>query len=360
MAFLEGVLVQVVDAKGVKVTLSKGWNEVSGLAWSPRGDEVWFSASEVGSNLAIHAVDLRGKVRLVARGAGSLELRDLARSGRALVLHSYPRWGLAVRPPGEIEERDLAWFDRSEFQDLGADGRTILFSERGEGGGPGGSVYVRATDGSPAVRLGEGLGWELSADGKWVTSTLRGQVVLLPTGPGEARPLPTPGVVVEGAAFSPDGSVVVEGYESGHASREWRPDPDGGKALPLTPEGVTGHPVSPDGHHFPVVEADGGLKLFPLDGSETRSVTRLEPGEYPIRWSADGRTLYVCNRNQTPASVHRIDVATGRKSLWREFRPADPAGFQGFTWISLTADEKAYAYGYRRTLVDLYLADGLE
>ena len=296
----------------------------------------------------------------MARGAGSLELRDLARSGRALVLHSYPRWGLAVRPPGEIEERDLAWFDRSEFQDLGADGRTILFSERGEGGGPGGSVYVRSTDGSPAVRLGEGLGWELSADGKWVPSTLRGQVVLLPTGPGEARPLPTPGVVVEGAAVSPDGSVVVEGYESGHASREWRPDPDGGKAIPLTPEGVTGHPVSSDGHYFPVVEADGGLKLFPLDGSETRSVTRLEPGEYPIRWSADGRTLYVCNRNQTPASVHRIDVATGRKSLSARVPARGSRGLPGFTWISLTADEKAYAYGYRRTFVDLYLADGLE
>ncbi|HEX6906463.1 MAG TPA: hypothetical protein VF154_07655 [Terriglobales bacterium] len=52
--------------------------------------------------------------------------------------------------------------------------------------------YVRKTDGSPAVLLGEGAAVALSPDGKWVVAQSPGspaQLRLLPTGVGEARVL---------------------------------------------------------------------------------------------------------------------------------------------------------------------------
>jgi sugar lactone lactonase YvrE len=35
----------VVDRSGKKTTLSRGWVGLFGLAWSPKGDEVWFTAT---------------------------------------------------------------------------------------------------------------------------------------------------------------------------------------------------------------------------------------------------------------------------------------------------------------------------
>ncbi len=92
--------------------------------------------------------------------------------------------------PGEIKERDLSWLDWSTPNDLTADGKTVLFSESGEGGGPKYAVYLRKTDGSPAIRLSDGAGMALSPDGKWAlarSNTTPAPLVLLPTGVGEAH-----------------------------------------------------------------------------------------------------------------------------------------------------------------------------
>ena len=40
-----GGSVSVVDLNGRKTTLSSDWKSLHGLAWSPRGDEIWFSGS---------------------------------------------------------------------------------------------------------------------------------------------------------------------------------------------------------------------------------------------------------------------------------------------------------------------------
>ena len=40
--------VAVVDRAGKKTTLAAGWEDLGGLAWSPDGREVWFTALDVG------------------------------------------------------------------------------------------------------------------------------------------------------------------------------------------------------------------------------------------------------------------------------------------------------------------------
>jgi hypothetical protein len=82
----------------------------------------------------------------------------------------------------KAKEEDLSWFDYSYPADLSADGKTLLFDEEGSGGGLSYSksagltyaVYVRNTDGSPAVLLGEGAALALSPDGRWVIAQPQG------------------------------------------------------------------------------------------------------------------------------------------------------------------------------------------
>src|SRR5438445_494758 len=85
-------------------------------------------------------------------------------------MKSKRRIGLA---PGETKERDLSWLDVTYTRGMSDDGRTVLLGEGGFGGGANGSIYLRKTDGSPAIRLGDGYPISLSPDGKWALTRLR-------------------------------------------------------------------------------------------------------------------------------------------------------------------------------------------
>ena len=68
--------------------------------------------------------------------------------------------------------------------------RRILFVEMSYGQPRNTAIYLRKTDGSPAVRLGDGNRPLLSPDGKWVACIVsdgpKTKLTLLPTGAGEA------------------------------------------------------------------------------------------------------------------------------------------------------------------------------
>src|SRR5262249_7686876 len=153
---------------------------------SSDGGEVLFTAAKEGSNRALYGVTPSGRLRLLMRVTASLTIQDVSRDGRVLVSQDDTRIGSLARIEGDVRERDLSWLDWSVATDLTADGKAFLFFESGEGGGAGYSVYVRKTDGSPAVRLGEGAAGTLSPDGKWALSlihvTSQPQLVVLPTG----------------------------------------------------------------------------------------------------------------------------------------------------------------------------------
>ena len=91
----------------------------------------------------------------------------------------------------------------------------------------------------------------------------------------------------------------------------------------------------------------------------TRKATANAAGETPLRWSADGKALFVAERRGAALRVHRVDVSTGRMTLWREFAASDPAGVLGSPKVLLTPDGNSYVYAYWRDLSDLYLIDGL-
>jgi len=364
----DGGSVTVVDASGKKNTLSSGWISALGLAWGAGGDEVWFTGTREGSGRSLWAVTLGGKERLVARAPGTLTLHDISRDGRALITHENQRMGMIGLAPGETKERELAWLDWSLPADISPDGRTVLFVEAGEGGGATYGLYIRKTDGSPAVRIGDGAGAGFSPDGKWalaITSTSSApQLVLFPTGAGTPRPLKRDNINYVGAAFLPDGKrILIAGNEPGHAARVWLGDISGGKPRPITPEGAVDTSlggVSPDGKFVAVRNPDGKFAVYPVEGGEPRPIAGLEEGDQPSQWSGDGRFLYVSRRGALPRRVYRLDPVTGRKEFWREFSPSDTAGLDGVSGLRVTPDGKAYVYAYERRLSVLYLVEGLK
>jgi Tol biopolymer transport system component len=360
--------ISVIDLAGKKTVLSKDWKGSDDLAWSPTGEEVWFTATESGFGYAIYAatVSEAPKMRLLLRMAGPVFLKDVARDGRVIVAHDNVRTAMMCLRPGDAKERDLAWFDADVPTALSDDGQILLFNEHGEASGTKYPIYIRKTDGSDAVRLGEGLANALSHDGKWVVTTPLPNVsalVLLPTGAGQARTL-TNDVIkfYGGASWLPDDKrLVVVGVEGGnHAPRSWVLDLEGGNPRAITPEGVTGLLPSPDGKLLLTRHADGSRKLYPIDGGEPRDAAGFEQADRALRWYADGRSVFVRQSVDEGAKVFLVDTTTGRRTFWKELTVAEPSGSSGVREILLTPDGKSYVYWYVRDLTDLYLVEGLK
>ncbi len=157
----DGGSVAVIDMAGKKKTLSDGWDSVQGLAWSPKGDEVWFSATRTGGDRSLYAANLSGNVRLLARVPGELTLHDVKPPGqRSADSRQRPRRHHRPRSRRSQRARSLLARLVGARQPFRRDGREVLFNEAGEGGGPKYAVYIRKTDGTPAIRLGEGNGHE--------------------------------------------------------------------------------------------------------------------------------------------------------------------------------------------------------
>ncbi len=357
--------VAVVDAQGRVRHLTQPNTLVWGLAWAPGGDEAWYTSELVGGSPAICAVTLEGSVRLVHQSTAFPYLADLSRAGGALVMNVLPRMRLEFRAKGAAEATELSWLDWSLARDLTPDGRTVLFDETGPGGGPEQSVYVRDTDGSPAVRLGNGAALRFSPDGQWVLATgrVRGkELVLMPIGVGQEIHIPLGGIHAHYAGWFPDGrSLCITGYEPGRRHRLYRYDLERRTAEPFTDEGagMTFSKVSPDGRFVPGVGPSGEHTLYPTGGGDPVPLPAIAPNERPISWTADGAGLYVFGRDQVPTRVHLVEIATGHREQRFAIMPRQRSGVTGMNSICLATDGETYAASYVQTLGELYAVTGL-
>jgi Tol biopolymer transport system component/predicted Ser/Thr protein kinase len=358
--------ISVVDLNGDRKTLSDGWNSVQGLAWLPAGDEVLFTSAKVSSDRFLNAVDLTGALRLIAREPGTLTLQDVTRDGHVLLTRDVLRVGMVGVPPGGSKEADLSWLDWSAPNDLSPDGKTLLFTESGEGGGEHYSAYLRTTDGAPAVRLGTGAGYAISPDKKWVLAGQPGvplESMLLPTGPGESRRVTHSGVMLVRAHWLPDGKrYVFIGNQKDQGLRLWVQGMDSDKPTPITPEGIraTQWPVTPDGKEVAAVQSDRKGYLFPVDGGDAKTIPQFPEGYIPVGWSDDGKSLFIYNPGDLPAKVERLILATGQRQPWKTLMPADAAGVTDLGPILIAPNTNSYVYEYGRTLSDLYSVEGIK
>ncbi|HEV8267142.1 MAG TPA: WD40 repeat domain-containing serine/threonine protein kinase, partial [Thermoanaerobaculia bacterium] len=346
--------IAILDVKTKKVTkLTPQWESVQGLAFSPKGDEIWFSAAEIGNARSLLSTDLSGKTRVRLRVPGTLKLHDISPAGQVLLTRDAMRVGILALPPGETRERDLSWLEYSIAADLSADGKTLLFQEAGEAAGANYAVCIRKTDGSPVVRLGDGAAFSLSPDGKWAISNLPAKnepFVLLPTAAGAPKTLQHKGIVsVSAASWFPAGDAILfAGKEEGHGVKLYVLKLDGSDPKPLVPNEVTipfnsGIAISPDGNLVAGVGSDGNGFLVPASGGDLRPLKGLAAGQLPIRFSGDGKAIFVTRLGELPLKIVRIDLATGAATALREFHPGDPAGIDAVSTIRLTPDGASYA-----------------
>jgi Tol biopolymer transport system component len=351
----------VVDLNGEKRVLSTGWASLLGLAWSPSGDEIWFAGSNSGSRRALYAVTVSGHLRTILSVPGSVSLHDVAQDGRVLLGEQSDRRVAMGLTPGSAQERDLSWLDWTNLRDLTPDGRWLLFDEQGDGGGPNYSIYIRKTDGSPAVRLGGNDAFSISPDGKWVLATTNasgGALVLLPTGAGESRPVKTGDLQDPRGRFLPDGKRILINSVDG---RTYVQSLEGNSLRPVTPPGMflAFRNITADGKHVLGQDEHRNWALYPTEGGQPVALPKWTSGDLPVRHTADNHSFFVRN-GDLPVDIYRVDFITGNRQFVRQLRPADPTGIERLSNVLMTPDGKYYVYGGIRTLSNLYVVTGLK
>lgn len=358
--------VAMVDTQGNFRRLAEGWLSCQGLAWSPDGREVWFTAYRAEAARSLMAVTLDGRLRPIFQAPGPMILQDIARSGDVLIVHGSERMRMQYLETGEPRLRDLSWLDWSLIRDISADGKMLLFDESGVGGGELHSVYMRGVEGSPAIRLGDGINPRLSPDGQWALCGLDDaafRMTLLPIGAGETRVLPTGKLRCHGWWWFPDGNrVCVAANEGSGGLRLYELDIENGAHRPFSEEGVNPNDVivTQDGKWGAARDHSGRFTLFPVEGGEPRHIDAVNSQDRAFGFSEDGSAILVFTRGIVPAQVFRVDLATGERTHVCEISPSDPTGVDGITYMQMTQGGSAVAYSYPQGLGDLYVIQGLK
>ncbi len=357
--------VAVVDLSGKATRLTKEWSDLTGLAWSRSGDEIWFTGSDAGINSALYAVNLSGQLRDLLHIPGRLRLFDISKEGQVLIANEATRQEVVGHRTGQDRDIDLSWFDWTLGRSLSADGQWAVLEEDGEGGGPDYTVFLRKTDGSPAIRLGSGMGLDISPDDKWVASTSVKQpapTVLLPAGAGQPITL-ADGQLFHTAnlRFLPDGKgLIMVASEKGKAPRTYTLMLDGSALKLFGPEGFRGTLVSPDSNYV-LGRKDGAYWMVPFAGDEKpQPLSFVRADEAVAGWAADSKSIYVGDVSSTPVKVYVADLKTGQRRLHHQHAPGDLAGVAGVGAGRITPDGNFYLYTVARTLSNLYVVEGLK
>ncbi|HXW89597.1 MAG TPA: protein kinase [Terriglobales bacterium] len=354
------IAVIATDGEGREKKLSTGWESIEGIAWAS-AEEVWYTSTMSGFATNPRAVTVSGKLRNITNVPGGMVLQDV-RNGTALAVVNLSGRGIRALAPGTREERELGWFGWSLLAAIAPDGRKALFFDVGEAGGTNYTVFLRDTDGAPPATLGQGRALALSPDAKWiVTQPARGgSLNLVPTGAGQSKTLTHDSVNYNRVSFLPDGKwLLASGIEAGHGERDYLIAVNTGDSKPVTPDGISGVRLSPDGRAAAVRGPDGKWGVWPLDGSSMRPIPRLTSEYDVVNWSSDGGSVYV-EPIQTGkiAKIYKVNVTTGKMDPWKTLG-TEAAGIQFVSAPLISAEGNAYAYTYAYQTSQAYVVTGL-
>jgi eukaryotic-like serine/threonine-protein kinase len=355
--------VVVVDRSG-KTILRKGpFFTLEGLAWSARGDEVWFGGDPAGTRMDLRVITLGGRERIALTAPAQLLPHDVAPDGRVLASMTEVRSRVFYRREAPSSERELSTQRNSLLGAISPDGEWVALYDDSVKGSV--QSYLRSSSGAPPISLGPGFPVAFAPDSRsLLVVQLQGEVpvvVLHPVGPGQSRSIKLEGFETTTsnpvAGFLPDGKHIwFTGNQPSRPTRIWEVATSGGKPRPLTPEGVSGL-VTHDGASL-VFFRDGRPWIQPIGGGEARPVGGLEEDESVARWTKDGKPLFVYRRAECPLKVYRLDPKSGIRTLLREIGLADTSGLQYLNAV-MTPDGKACAYGFTQWLSELHLIEGL-
>jgi len=361
--------VMVTDLQGQARTLSKRLPTVSGLAWSPDGNEIWFSGGDT-----LMATTLEGTSRDLYRSLSTIVLQDVARDGRVLITSGVERTEVAYRNEVSGTETLLSWGETNDpVAALNPNGKLLFsgYQDAPVSKGPGPiRVFLRGKDGGPAQVLGDGVALDLSLDGRWALIASDGKTLTaVPTGAGQVRSIPTGGLEFLGhdARWAPDGKTVFlvarsPGEDAFHLYR-LRSDASSPSRLgeaAFRPQAFL--QVSPDGRWAAALDQEIRTVVISLDDGATRPLP-YRGGDFviPRSWTPSG-DLWITEgrptgRARTP--LLRVNARSGETLERRSIGPADPSGARELAEVVLSPDGSEVAFSYGRSFNNLYLAQGL-
>ena len=302
----------------------------------------------------ITAVTTDGRLRHVYSAPGLPYLEDIAQNGDTLITMARPRMRLetGTRSGGLADARDLSWLDWTLLRDMTPDGSTVLFDETGAGAGEPAGIFLRPTDGSPAVRLSDGVCAAISSDGRWVLgSGVAGskEALIVPVGAGQARHIAVGNLSISYGDWFPDGKeVVLNALDPAEGRGLYRLNLDTCEIQRIHPHGVGGSTVivAPDGSGA-IARTENLLHaFFPMDGSEPTIYPELDQVWKPCGWAEDSRHFFAHRSGAIPSTVLKIDARTGAQEVWMEVTPLIRSGVDGINSLRLSRDGERYACSY--------------
>ena len=378
IAFLDNPLgwdsagyVTIIDTHGKTKVSSRRWVFARAVAWSPDGSEIWFTAAgQPGVMTELYAMDLKGHERLIAPLPGEFWIADIAADGRVLLGQNLPTASLLAHLRGSAQETDLYWHDFSQLQDISPDGKQILFSEGGDATSPDPDflAFTRKTDGSQAVRLGDGYPTSFSPDGQWAMvnpATQPAQLLALPLHAGESHQLTHDTIHHMYGRWLPDGKrIVFVGAETGHRPRYYMQE-----SLESAPKAISGESIvfdraaddivlSPDGRQLAAAMLDHSVQLLPIDGGQAGTIAGAT-GFTPVAFCGED-SLLVYHSGEIPARIRKVNLQTGAVSPWKELAPAYRTGLYGIQPIRVAPDCESYAYSAVYFPATVFVVSGLQ
>jgi eukaryotic-like serine/threonine-protein kinase len=356
----DGKLV-VVDRNGKKVAESPFYSSINGSAWA-NDREVWYTAMVGNGSHAVRAINLQGQTREVYRSIGDLDLYDIAPNGRVLLSADNARMLLFGGETGSAD-RDLSWLGWSLSAAISGDGSTVAFVESAQAVSGKSVTLVRKLDGSPPVKLGEGMATGLSPDGNWVATLSNGDpqnIVLLPMGVGKQVQL-----TFNGWSYSRDAhwmpnsaAILVDAIEPGHQQRVFLLDVASKELRPVLPEGVRGGFPSPDSQYV-LGRDDEAPKIYTVSGKLVATLPKLGSDDALDGWAPDGKSIFVWNLTSIPR-LDRVDISSGKRTPVGSISPPDSTGIVGFVLCHASKDGRTHAYSAFRLMNDLFVLNGLQ
>ena len=341
--------VDVVDRARHRSVLARGFAGEEGLAWSVNGKSVLFSA-DAGPGLQIREVDLDGRAHVALPAPGTMMIQDVSRAGRWLAIRDDRGFQVRVHPLGRVDDLDLSWLDQSVTSTLSRDGRLLGLTNASTFASADYASIVRKTDGSPAVKLGEGWVSDFTPDGQWVVTVVPStppQLRLYPVGAGETRRLDLGAfeALSDAHVWGPGAdSALACGTMPGHVPRCYLRTTSAAAWRPVTDDGADHAFVSPDGHLVLTTSPNGSNRLYDLRTGSARPVHGLRAADRVLRWSPDGKALWVWQTDTLSVVIERVDIATDRRAHLTTIIPLGGGGLRSTADIGLADDPRIYSY----------------